>query len=214
MHSCKFYSFLRDQSLEKWVKYIKKINNEQAFYLLTEIFRQPAKIKKFNRLPTKIENFNRLPTKLLNLNRQPTSGPPIQTLKYSVYEKLPRVFLHRRFLFWREIRPPTPVLLTTHFSAAMKTLVFGNLFKLLRLASTFAGMGSLQFGNKDEDNIYMTIVLFFSLSPTANCPCECDGKSCVNKLPNTRVFIAAEKWMLKSTGVGGLISLQNGNLRR
>ena len=36
----------------------------------------------------------------------------------------------------------------------------------------------------------------------------------VNKLPNTRVFIAAEKWRVRSTGVGGLISLQNGNLRR
>ena len=40
------------------------------------MFRQPAKIEKFNRLPTKIENFNRLPTKLLNFNRQPTSGSP------------------------------------------------------------------------------------------------------------------------------------------
>ena len=48
----------------------------KRFYLLTEIFRQPTKIEKFNRLPTKIENFNRLPTKLLNFNRQPTSGPP------------------------------------------------------------------------------------------------------------------------------------------
>ena len=36
----------------------------------------------------------------------------------------------------------------------------------------------------------------------------------LNKLANTRVFIAAEKWMVRSTGVGGLISLQNGNLRR
>ena len=36
------------------------------------------------------------------------------------------------------------------------------------------------------------------LSPTTNCPCECDSKSkSVNKLPNTRVFIAAEKWMLE-----------------
>ena len=35
----------------------------------------------------------------------------------------------------------------------------------------------------------------------------------VTKLPNTRVFIAAEKWMVRSTGVGGL-SLQNRNLRR
>ena len=76
MHSCKFYSFLRDQSLEKWVKYIKILIINKRFYLLTEIFRQPAKIEKFNRLPTKIENFNRLPTKLLNFNRQPTSGPP------------------------------------------------------------------------------------------------------------------------------------------
>ena len=27
IHSCKFYSILRDQSLEKWVKYIKDIDN-------------------------------------------------------------------------------------------------------------------------------------------------------------------------------------------
>ena len=33
-----------------------------SFYLLTEIFRQPTKMKKFNRLPTEIETFNRLPT--------------------------------------------------------------------------------------------------------------------------------------------------------
>ena len=31
------------------------------------------------------------------------------------------------------------------------------------------------FGIKMKTN--MTIVLFFSLSPTANCPCECDGKA-------------------------------------
>ena len=70
MYSCKFYSFLRDQSLEKWVKYIKILIINKRFYSLTEVFRQPAKI----------ENFNRLLTKLLNFNRQPTSGPPIQTL--------------------------------------------------------------------------------------------------------------------------------------
>ena len=59
-----------------WVKYIKILIINERFYLLTEIFRQPTKIKKFNRLPTKIENLNRLPTKHLNFNRQPTSGPP------------------------------------------------------------------------------------------------------------------------------------------
>ena len=32
----------------------------------------------------------------------------------------------------------------------------------------------------------------------------------LNKFPNTKVFIAAEKWMVGSTGVGGLISLRNG----
>ena len=58
------------------MKYIKTLIINKRFYLLTEIFRQPTKIEKFNRLPTNVENFNRLPTKLLNFNRQPTSGPP------------------------------------------------------------------------------------------------------------------------------------------
>ena len=50
----------------------------------------------------------------------------------------------------------------------------------------------MPFGDKDEEN--MTIVLFFSLSPVAKGPCECDDKSLsnLNKLPNTRVFVAAE----------------------
>ena len=34
MHSYKFYFFLRDQSLKKWVKYLKNINNQQAFLLI------------------------------------------------------------------------------------------------------------------------------------------------------------------------------------
>ena len=61
-----------------WVRYIKILIINKRFYLLTEIFRQPTKIKKFNRLPTKIENFNRLPTKYLNFNRQPPNGPPFR----------------------------------------------------------------------------------------------------------------------------------------
>ena len=36
----------------------------------------------------------------------------------------------------------------------------------------------------------------------------------LNKLPSTRAFSAAEKWTVRSTGVGGFISPQNGNLRR
>ena len=84
----------------------------------------------------------------------------------------------------------------------MKTLVFGNLFKLFRLASTFA-REVYHLGVKMKTN--MTIVLFFSLCPTANCPCECDGKfKSVNKLPNTGVFTA-----LLSGRCGHLQKLQN-----
>ena len=34
----------------------------------------------------------------------------------------------------------------------------------------------------------------------------------LNKLPSTRVFVAAEKWAVSSTGVGGFFSPQNGNV--
>ena len=52
-------------------------------------------------------------------------------------------------------------------------------------------MGSLSLGHKDVEN--MTILLFFSLSPVANYSCDCDSKSYkLNKLPNARVFVAAE----------------------
>ena len=46
--------------------------------------------------------------------------------KYSIYWKSPSIFYQQRFPFWGEIhcvKEPTPVLLTIHFSAAMKTLV-------------------------------------------------------------------------------------------
>ena len=36
----------------------------------------------------------------------------------------------------------------------------------------------------------------------------------LNKLLSTRAFNTAEKWTVKSTGVGGFISPQHGNLRR
>ena len=91
---------------------------------------------------------------------------------YIIYEKLLIGFSVAGFPFWGEIRPPTPVLLTVHFSAALKALVLGNLFKVFRLDRR---TGSLPLGDKDEEN--MTIVLFFSLSPTAKWPCACDGKS-------------------------------------
>ena len=38
----------------------------------------------------------------------------------------------------RRIRPPAPLLLTVHFSAALTALVLGDLFKVFRLDITFA----------------------------------------------------------------------------
>ena len=81
---------------------------------------------------------------------------------------------HVSVLRGEEIKPPTPVLLTIHFSAALKALVLGHFF---RIHITFA-REVCHLGIKMKKN--MTIILFFSLSPIANCPCECDSKS--NKL--------------------------------
>ena len=58
------------------------------------------------------------------------------------------------------------------FFSFNENLVFANLFKLFRVARTFA-REVCPLGIKMKKN--MTVVLFFSLSLTANCPCECDG---------------------------------------
>ena len=81
--------------------------------------------------------------------------------KYSIYEKLLTVLN----------------VAGIQFSATLKALVLGNLFKLYRLVVTIS-REVCHLGIKMKKD--MTIVIFFSLSPMANCPCECDGKS--NKL--------------------------------
>ena len=86
----------------------------------------------------------------------------------------------------------------------MKTLVFGNLFKPFRLAITFA-REVYHYGIKMKTN--MTIAFFhYPQQQTARTNVMVSLK-CANKLPNTFGLI-------RSTGVGGLIALQNGNLRR
>ena len=98
----------------------------------------------------------------------------LKKAKYGIYEKLSRVFSVSGSRFEEKCKPPTPVVLTHHFSAAIRTLVFGYLFKIIRFAITFAReVFHLRIKMKKE----MTTVLFFSLSPTANYQCECDGKS-------------------------------------
>ena len=77
-------------------------------------------------------------------------------------------------------------------------LVFGNLFKLFSFAIRFA-REVYHLGVKMKTN--MTIVLFFSLSPSL--------KS-VNKLPNTRVFIADEKGWLEVLELVAFFLLKTG----
>ena len=104
---------------------------------------------------------------------------------------------------------------TDPFSGATKTLVLGNLFKLVSPCKICHHIcpGSLPLGimKRIRRSSY-----FLHLYPkVANFPCECDVKTkTLNKLPSTRDFSAAEKWTVRSTGVGGFISPQNGNLRR
>ena len=106
------------------------------------------------------------------------------------------------------MKPPTPVLLTMHFSATMKIPVFGNLFKLFRLAITFA-REVCHLGIKMMKN--MTIVSFFSLSSKANCPCECDAKlKSLNKLPRRRVSLQVKNRWLEELEMVALFLLKTG----
>ena len=90
---------------------------------------------------------------------------------------------------------------TDPFSAAMKTLVLGNSFRLVRLAVTVA-RAVCRWDNE-----------IIPKWQTSRANLISSLKS-LNKLPNTRAFSAAEKWMVRSTGVVGSISPHNGNLRR
>ena len=56
---------------------------------------------------------------------------------YIIYEKLSRVFSFSQVSVLRRSKPATTVLLTVHFSATLKALVLGNLFKVFRLDITF-----------------------------------------------------------------------------
>ena len=63
-------------------------------------------------------------------------------------------------------------------------------------------------GHKDEEN--KTIV--FSISPMANCPYECDAanQTSLNKLANTRVFVAAENGSVEVLELVALFLLKTG----
>ena len=90
--------------------------------------------------------------------------------EYSVYYENCQEFLASQVPVLKRNKATNSSTSNHPFSAAMKTFVLGNLFKLFRPAITFAR-------EVYHLGIKMKIALFFSLSPTANCPCECDGKS-------------------------------------
>ena len=106
----------------------------------------------------------------------------------------------------RRNKAPTSVLIANHFSAVMKTLVLGNLFKFLRFAIMHIHE---QFSIVDNEK-NRTIVIFSSfLTPSGKLPVKmwwANLKS-LNKLPSTGVFISAEKWMVRSTEVGGYLGV-------
>ena len=78
--------------------------------------------------------------------------------------------------------------------SALKTLVLGNLFEPFRLVITFAPeVWNLEIKMKKNKTI-----VFFSLSPIANCSCECDGRS--NKLEQItkyKGFSCSHEWSVE-----------------
>ena len=116
----------------------------------------------------------------------------VNKAKYSIYGKLSTVLS----------------VAGIQFSTAPKALVFGNLFKLFRLAVTFA-REVCHLGIKMTKD--MTIVIFFSLSPIANCPCKCEANlTRLNKLPNRRFFDVAENGSVEVLEMVALFLLKKG----
>ena len=86
----------------------------------------------------------------------------------------------------------TPVLLTVHFSAALKALVLvGNLFKVFRLDITFARKVVCHLGIKMKKIWRSSHSCHYPQWQTARANVMAN-QTCLNRLPNTRVFVAAE----------------------
>ena len=137
----------------------------------------------------------------------PLFSKPILTRQIILSTKNSQEF--RKFPFRGEIKPPTPVLLTVHISAALKVLVLGNLFKVFRLDITFAREVS-HLGIKMK-KIWQSSYSFHYPQWQNALANVMANLSNLNKLPNTRVFVAAENWSVE-TGVGGFISRQDRSL--
>ena len=125
-----------------------------------------------------------------------------------MYEKLLRGFSIAGLPFWGEIRPPTPVLLTVHFSAALKALVLGNLFKVFRLDITFA---------REVCHLGIKMKKIWQSSYSFHYPQWQNARANVmanlsnlNKLPNARVFVTAENRSVEVLELVALFLLKTG----
>ena len=113
-----------------------------------------------------------------------------------------------------EIMPPTPI---QYFNRSIFSFIENPCIRLFIQACLICHhirMGSLPSGIMKR---ITRLSYFLHLYPQmANFPLanEMSSLKSLNKLPSTRAFSAAEKWTVRSTGVGGFISPQNGNLRR
>ena len=114
----------------------------------------------------------------------------------------------RRIPFWGELKPPTPVLLIVHFSAALKALVFGNLFKVFRLDITFA-REVCHLGIKMKKIWQSSYSFRYPQWQNAGANVMANLSN-LHKLPNTRVFVAAENWSVEVLELVALFLLKKG----
>ena len=108
--------------------------------------------------------------------------------RYSIYRnRLP--VLAPKVPVLRRNKATNPSTSTDPFSAATKTFVLGNLFKLVRSAITFARAVCIG-GN--EKNTRRLSYFPSSLSPSGKVPVRMWWSKSMNKLPSTRAFILVQ----------------------
>ena len=98
-------------------------------------------------------------------------------------------FLAPKVPVLRRNKATNPSTSTDPFSAATKTFVLGNLFKLVRSAITFARAVCIG-GN--EKNTRRLSYFPSSLSPSGKVPVRMWWSKSMNKLPSTRAFILVQ----------------------